>query len=110
MQRAVLYVKQHGKSHPDSVSSFVEEAVIRRELSDNFCYYNENYDSVTGATDWAQKTLNDHRKDKRDYVYSRDQLEQGRTHDDLERLAAPVGQRGKNARLPEDVLGQEGPR
>ena len=83
MQRAVLYVKQHGKSHPDSVSSFVEEAVIRRELSDNFCYYNEKYDSVSGATDWAQKTLNDHRKDKRDYVYTRTQLEQAKTHDDL---------------------------
>ena len=83
MQRAVLYVKKHGKSHPESVSSFVEEAVIRRELSDNFCFYNKNYDNLSGATDWAQKTLDDHRKDKREYVYTRKQLEQAKTHDDL---------------------------
>eukprot|EP00088_Acartia_fossae_P051229 TRINITY_DN5756_c0_g1_i3.p1 TRINITY_DN5756_c0_g1~~TRINITY_DN5756_c0_g1_i3.p1 ORF type:complete len:525 (-),score=182.13 TRINITY_DN5756_c0_g1_i3:776-2293(-) len=83
MQRAVLYVKKHGKSHSEGVSGFIEEAVVRRELSDNFCYYNTNYDKIKGATDWAQKTLNDHRKDKREYVYSRKELENGHTHDDL---------------------------
>ena len=49
MQRAVLYVKKHGKSHSESVASFVEEGVVRRELSDNFCYYNEKYDSIEGT-------------------------------------------------------------
>ena len=83
MQRAVLYVKKHGKGSSESTASFVEEAVVRRELSDNFCYYNEHYDSIEGATDWARKTLNDHKKDKREYVYSRKQLEEGLTHDDL---------------------------
>lgn len=84
MQRAVLYVKEKGKSHSQSVASFVEEAVVRRELSDNFCHYNrDNYDKVTGASDWAQKTLADHRKDKREYVYTRKELEEARTHDDL---------------------------
>ena len=48
MQRAVLYVKKHGKSHSESVASFVEEGVVRRELSDNFFYYNEKYDSIEG--------------------------------------------------------------
>lgn len=83
MQRAVLYVKKHAKSYSESVAGFVEEAVIRRELSDNFCFYNKKYDSIKGATDWAQKTLNDHRKDKREYLYTRAELEEGRTHDDL---------------------------
>ena len=83
MQRAVLYVKAEGKSHPPSVSSFVEEAVVRRELSDNFCFYNPNYDSILGASDWAQKTLADHANDKREYIYSREELEEGKTHDDL---------------------------
>lgn len=65
------------------MAAFCEESIVRRELSDNFCYYNKNYDNLKGAYDWAQKTLDDHRKDKRTYVYSRDQLEQARTHDDL---------------------------
>jgi len=83
MQRAVLYVKKHGKSSSESVASFVEEAVVRRELSDNFCYYNKDYDSIKGATSWAQKTLNDHKEDKREYLYTRQEFEEGKTHDDL---------------------------
>ena len=40
VQRAVLYVKKNASSsHKDSVAAFVEEAVVRSELSDNFCYY-----------------------------------------------------------------------
>jgi len=83
MQRAVLYVKKHGKNYSESVASFVEEAVVRRELSDNFCFYNKNYDSIKGATSWAQKTLTEHLGDKREYLYTRQELEEGRTHDDL---------------------------
>lgn len=80
VQRAVLYVKKHASKNS---KSFIEEAVVRRELSDNFCFYNENYDKLEGATDWARKTLNDHRKDKREYVYTREQLEKALTHDRL---------------------------
>jgi len=83
MQRAVLHVKQFGKSYSDAIATFVEEAVIRKELTDNFCNYNENYDKLEGASDWAKKTLEDHCKDKRDYVYTRQQWEEGKTHDDL---------------------------
>jgi len=83
MQRAVIYVKKKASSHSESVKSFVEEGVVRRELSDNFCYYNEKYDSLEGATDWAKITLNIHKKDKREYVYTRKELEEGLTHDDL---------------------------
>ena len=70
MQRAVIYVKKNGSSHSESVKSFVEESVVRRELSDNFCYYNEKYDSLEGASDWALTSLNLHKKDKREYIYT----------------------------------------
>ena len=80
VQRAVLYVKKHASHYS---KSFVEESVVRRELADNFCYYNENYDSIEGASDWARKTLNDHKKDKRPYLYTREQLEKSQTHDRL---------------------------
>uniref|UniRef100_A0A1B6H369 Deoxyribodipyrimidine photo-lyase n=1 Tax=Cuerna arida TaxID=1464854 RepID=A0A1B6H369_9HEMI len=83
VQRAILCVKKLGSSHKESVDAFVEEAVIRRELSDNFCFYNKKYDSIDGAYDWAKKTLNDHKKDKRTYVYTRSELEESKTHDDL---------------------------
>lgn len=47
-QRAILEVQKHRRNCKDSVDAFVEEAVVRRELAENFCYYNENYDSVQG--------------------------------------------------------------
>lgn len=84
VQRAVLQVRQYRGKHKDSVDAFIEEAVIRRELSDNFCFYNqEGYDSLKGAASWAQETLHLHTKDKREYLYSRKELEEGKTHDDL---------------------------
>lgn len=83
VQRAVLYVKANGKAHSEAVASFVEEAVVRRELSDNFCFYNKKYDSVEGAYDWARKTLKDHSKDKREYLYTRAEFAEARTHDEL---------------------------
>lgn len=48
-QRAILEVQKHRRAYKESVDAFVEEAVVRRELAENFCYYNENYDSVQGS-------------------------------------------------------------
>jgi len=64
-------------------ASFLEELIVRRELSDNFCLYNLHYDSFEGFPEWAKTTLNAHRKDKRAYRYSMEEFEKGRTHDDL---------------------------
>lgn len=81
-QRAALEVSKQTRNKP-SVDAFIEESVIRSELADNFCFFNENYDSISGAADWAQSTLFDHSKDKREYVYSYEKLEEGKTHDRL---------------------------
>ena len=62
--------------------SFLEELIVRRELSHNFVYYNPGYDDFEKALPpWALRTLNFHAKDKRDYRYTRDQLETAQTHD-----------------------------
>jgi len=62
---------------------FLEELIIRRELSDNFCYYNPHYDRFDAFPQWAQKTLNEHRKDRRPYLYKLEQFEAAQTHDEL---------------------------
>lgn len=82
-QRVAMQVQNNGNSASSSVSSFIEELVVRRELTDNFCFYNKNYDSVEGAKEWAQKTLKDHAEDSREYIYTREQLEKSKTHDKL---------------------------
>jgi len=78
-QRIALTVHQNSPS----ADTFLEELIVRRELSDNFCYFNSMYDSFEGFHDWAKETLNKHRKDKREFVYSLAEFEQAKTHEDL---------------------------
>lgn len=66
-----------------SVSAFIEECVVRAELSDNFCYYNKKYNKTSGFPDWAKETLRIARTDKREYVYTRKEFEEAKTHDEL---------------------------
>ncbi|OGP89475.1 MAG: deoxyribodipyrimidine photolyase [Deltaproteobacteria bacterium RBG_16_47_11] len=61
--------------------AYLEELIIRRELSMNFVFYNKHYDSFDAIPRWAKKTLKAHRKDKRLYVYSLNELETTKTHD-----------------------------
>jgi deoxyribodipyrimidine photo-lyase len=67
----------------DHAAAFLEELIVRRELSDNFCFYNESYDSINGFPDWAKKSHGEHANDPREYVYSRSQFEHAKTHDFL---------------------------
>ena len=60
---------------------FFEEVVVRRELAENFCYYNPQYNSLAGFPEWAQKTLAKHRTDLREYLYTLEELETAQTHD-----------------------------
>jgi deoxyribodipyrimidine photo-lyase len=81
-QRVALEVRE-ASAPAENRAAFLEELIVRRELSDNFCFYNERYDSFEGFPDWARKTLDEHRRDKRDYIYTLKQFERGQTHDDL---------------------------
>ena len=57
----MLEVRRLRSRHSKAVEAFVEEAVVRRELADNFCFYQPHYDSVQGAYGWAADTLKLHR-------------------------------------------------
>ena len=58
-QRVLLEIKRSYKcgigalfpsgERTTGIHSFCEEAVVRKELSDNFCHYNSNYDSIEGC-------------------------------------------------------------
>lgn len=62
---------------------FIEELIVRRELADNYCFYNDKYDQVDGFHPWAQDSLSKHLMDKRDYIYSMEDFEKAKTHDEL---------------------------
>ncbi len=61
--------------------AFLEELIVRRELSMNFVFYNEKYDSIDSIPDWVKKTLKAHQKDKRSYIYGHKELGEAKTHD-----------------------------
>jgi len=63
--------------------SFLNELIGWREISVNFVKYVPNYDSLECAPEWAQKTLKEHARDRRDPQYTLEELEQSKTYDEL---------------------------
>lgn len=73
---------QNSNAAQEAKQAFIEQVLIRRELALNFVYYNPDYDRFEGAVPgWARRSLDEHRKDTRPYLYSLSELEEGRTHD-----------------------------
>jgi deoxyribodipyrimidine photo-lyase len=77
----VFQVQEAGRVPPKSREAYLEELIVRRELAMNFVHYNPAYDSFQAIPDWARKTLKGHQRDAREYLYSREKLENARTHD-----------------------------
>jgi deoxyribodipyrimidine photo-lyase len=64
------------------IESYIEELIVRRELAMNHVQFRpDTYDAFECLPDWARETLAEHADDEREYVYSRDELEQSETHD-----------------------------
>jgi deoxyribodipyrimidine photo-lyase len=82
-QKLAMEIKALNK-YANGTASYIEEGLVRRELSDNFCYYSpDDYDSLEGAAGWARESLELHASDEREYLYSSEEFENGMTHDDL---------------------------
>ncbi len=82
-QAVALKIMKNPDTSVESKDSFLEELIVRKELSDNFCLYNKNYDNFEGLPDWGKKTLIKHQRDRRTFLYTLEQFEKGRTHDPL---------------------------
>jgi deoxyribodipyrimidine photo-lyase len=62
---------------------FLEELIVRRELSFNFTRFNPAYNSLECLPVWVQQTMREHIDDKRDFLYSLEELENCQTHDEI---------------------------
>ena len=81
-QRVALEVM--GSASPtDARKAFLEELIVRRELSDNFCFYNPLYDRLDGFPAWARPPWTGIAGTRGITCTPPEQLEQARTHDDL---------------------------
>ncbi|HEV7643214.1 MAG TPA: deoxyribodipyrimidine photo-lyase [Pyrinomonadaceae bacterium] len=67
----------------ESKKAFLEELVVRRELSFNFTRHNAKYDSLECLPAWVQQTMREHVDDKREFIYSLEELENCQTHDEI---------------------------
>lgn len=66
-----------------SAESFLDELITWREVGYNMASRETNYDRYESLPDWAQETLAEHAQDKRPHQYDLEQLETGRTYDEL---------------------------
>ncbi|MEO8269553.1 MAG: FAD-dependent oxidoreductase, partial [Aureliella sp.] len=62
---------------------YLDELLIWRELAYAFCFYRNDHDRWSAIPDWAQQTLNIHASDRRDSIYSWEQLARGATQDEF---------------------------
>ena len=65
----------------EDTDSFLDELLVRRELSMNFVNFTKDYDRYACLPAWARETLAAHRNDPREYIYSARELEDAKTHD-----------------------------
>ena len=81
-QRAALEVI---KSNAEDINKkvFLEELIIQKELSDNFCLYCRNYKMLDCIPLWAKNSLMEHENDLRVYNYKLTDFENAKTHDRL---------------------------
>lgn len=66
-----------------SYDAYIDELIGWRELSVNFVRHTANYDTIECADPWAAQTLREHVRDRRDPLYTLEQMEKAETYDEL---------------------------
>ncbi|HMQ04474.1 MAG TPA: deoxyribodipyrimidine photo-lyase [Pyrinomonadaceae bacterium] len=74
---------QDADAPQESKDAYLEELIVRRELSFNMTRHNVNYDSLAALPPWVHRTMREHANDERQFTYTLEQLEAGETHDEL---------------------------
>jgi deoxyribodipyrimidine photo-lyase len=73
---------------PDvDVDAFLEQAIIRRELSFNMCHFRPDHESLDVLPEWARRSLDAHRSDRRKPQYCAEVMESAETEDAVWNLA-----------------------
>jgi len=67
----------------EAAESFLDQLITWREVGYNMSFRRDDYDEYDSLPDWARKTLEEHRKDQREYIYTRREFEEAGTHDAL---------------------------
>jgi deoxyribodipyrimidine photo-lyase len=79
----VVEAVENSRAPKADKAAFLEEAIVRRELSFNLTRRNSNYDSLRALPEWALKTMRDHQDDKRPELIDSEKIEAAETYDQL---------------------------
>jgi deoxyribodipyrimidine photo-lyase len=81
--QVALAAQEHAQENQLMAGEFLEELIVRRELAFNFARHASYPASLDQLPNWARATLEKHDRDRRPYVYTREQLERADTRDVL---------------------------
>ena len=79
----IAHAVQAGSAPAAAKQAFLEQLIVRRELSVNLVRYNSHYDSFECLEPWADRSFAQHSGDRRPIIYQQEQLERAETHDPL---------------------------
>ena len=79
----IAFAVQDADAPKAAKEAYLEELIVRRELSYNFTLHNPKYDSLKALPDWVWKTMREHTRDERPEIFSLEELEFGKTYDEL---------------------------
>ena len=77
-----LAAHRYAAAHKVIAEEFLEELIVRRELAFNFARFS-GPSSLDDLPEWARANMKKHARDRRPYLYSREQFERAETHDAL---------------------------
>ena len=67
----------------EDAESFLDELITWREVGYNMSARNDDYDQYDSLPEWARTSLKEHQSDKRPSVYTLEEFEEARTHEEL---------------------------
>ena len=79
----IVAAVEKAKAPKAAKDAFLEQAIVRRELSFNLTRHNPNYDSLKALPAWAQETMRDHADDPHPELIDETKIEAAETYDEL---------------------------
>lgn len=67
----------------DNIQGFLDEVITWREVGFHFAHHRDDYAEFDSLPNWALSTMEEHKKDEREWEYSYEEFEQSKTHDEL---------------------------
>ena len=66
-----------------NIEGFLDEVITWREVGFHYAHHRPDYDEFESLPNWVIETMGEHINDNRTWIYTFEELEQSKTHDDI---------------------------